>query len=126
MCACGKAAQNPAFPDQIAEHQEADQFSALRRNGSRHHRNKDGEQNAGGVGNRLGVIGHTDHPLFFRGTKANHRRLNDGHQGHIAIGRHHNRPLIGGLKIVGYIYAGGAIRRANDGDAGRILKLEPY
>ena len=52
------------------------------------------------------------------------RGLNDGHQRHVAVCRHHDRTQILGTQGVGHKNSGGAVRCADDGDGGCILQIK--
>ena len=49
------------------------------------------------------------------------RRLDDGHQRHIRIGRHRDGAEQMGRQLRGQIDGGGAVGAADDGDGGRFL-----
>ena len=70
------------------------------------------------------MIVHADEPLVFRGQQANDRRLDDGHERHVGIGRHHDCADVFRIEEVGHEYGGGAVRRADDGDGGRVLQVK--
>ena len=70
------------------------------------------------------LVGHPDPPLFLGGAKADDRRLHDGNQRHIAVGRHHDSAQILAAQRVGDKDGRGAVCRADDGDGGCVRQVE--
>ena len=90
----GQAVQHAALTDKVAEHQESDELCALGSNGAGDNGNKYGEEYAGGLGHRLGVVWHAYHALLLGGAGFYYGRLNDGHQRHVAVCSYHDSALI--------------------------------
>src|SRR5699024_2343397 len=120
LCRLGQAVQNAALTDQVAEHQETDEGNAAGSKDARDHGDEDGEQDLGGLGNALFRILHADLALLFGSDHADDRRLDDGNQRHIGVSHHDDRADILGLHIVTDENGGGAVRRADDGNGGRV------
>ena len=116
--------QHAALTQQVAEHQEADQRHAGGGDQAGHHRDHDGEQDAGGAGDAALLVGHADAPLLFGGDGADDRRLDDGHQGHIAVGGHHDGAQVLGAQGVGHEDGGGAVGRADDADGNGVVQIK--
>ena len=70
------------------------------------------------------LIGHPDEPFFPGGHQPDDRRLNDGHQRHVAVGRHHDGSQIFRAQHVCHKDGRGAVRRANHGDGSGIVQLK--
>ena len=70
------------------------------------------------------LIGHPDEPFFPGGYQPDDRRLNDGHQCHVTVGRHHDGSQIFRAQHVCHKDGRGAVRRANHGDGSGIVQLK--
>ena len=116
--------QHAALPDQIPEHEKSDQRHGLGRDEPHDDRHRNGEQDFRGLGDGATLVGHFDLPLRLGGTQANHRRLHHRHQRHVGVGRHHNGRRVAGTQLLGDENGGRAVRRADDGDRGRVVELK--
>ena len=67
------------------------------------------------------VIRHADPPLVRCGQRTDDRRLDDRHQRHIRIRRHHDRAQIVGSQEIRHKDRRRAVRRADDADGRRVL-----
>ena len=83
-----------------------------------------GEQDLGELGHLALLVGHRDAPLLAGGQQPDHRRLNDGHQGHVAVGCHHNGTQVLGPQGVGHKDGGGAVGGSDDGNGGSVLQVK--
>ena len=64
-------------------------------------------------------IRHVDGAFLFGRQRADDRRLDDGHQRHIAVRGHRDRRHVFlQIKMIGNVECGGAVRRADDADGG--------
>ena len=116
--------QHAALPQQVSEHEEAYQCHAGRCGQTGYDGDDNGKENASELTNIALGVGHADKPLFFCGHQPDHRGLNDGHQGHIAVGGHHNGPQIFRAQGIGHEDGGGAVGGADHGNGGGILQVK--
>ena len=122
----GKGVEYTAFSYQVSEHQKTDERNRGRRNNPGDDGYNDRKQNARGFADFLLLIGHTDQALMAGGQCLNYRRLNNRHQCHIGIGRHHDSALILGIEHLGDENGGGAVCRADDSDGSGIVCTEKH
>ena len=120
----GDGVHHAALPDQVAEHQEADQGHRVGGHQAHDHRHHNGEQDLRQLGHRLAGVLHLDPALGLGGAQLDDGRLDQGHQGHVGVGRHHNGAQVLRAQLGGHEDGGGAVRRADDGDGGGVLQLE--
>lgn len=120
----GKAFQHAAFPDQVAEHQKSDEGHAAGGHQTGDDGDEDGEKDLGALADLFLGVGHPDFPLRLSGHQPDHRGLDDGNQRHVGVGHHNDGAQIVGGEVVGHKDGGGTVRRADDGDGGRILDVK--
>lgn len=116
--------QYTAFPDQIAEHQKADQRHAPGRYDAGNHGDDNGEQDLGALGNFPLMIGHPDQPFLFGGQQLDHRGLHQGNQRHVGVCGNHNGTDVLGVHVVGNENGCGAVRSADDADRYCVLHVK--
>ena len=116
--------QHAALPDEVSEHEKSDQRHGLGRDESDNDRHRNGEQDFRGLGHGTAFVGHLDLPLRLGGTQPDDRRLDHRHQRHVGIGRHHNGRRVAGTQLLGDEDGRGAVRRADDGDGGRVVQFK--
>ena len=120
----GQGVQHAALAQQVAEHEEADQRHTGGRDKPGQHSDHNREQNFGGFADATLLVRHPDPPLLLGGAKADDRRLHDGNQRHIAVGRHHDSAQILAAQRVGDKDGRGAVCRADNGDGGCVRQVE--
>ena len=107
--------QYAALPQQVAEHQKAHQCYAGRSHESGDDGHDDGEQDLGQLADTALLVGHPDAAFLLGGQQFDDRRLHDGDQRHVAVGRHHDGTKVLGVQDVGHEDGRGAVCRADDG-----------
>ncbi len=122
----GQGVEHAALADEVAEHQEAHQRRCRRREHRGDDGDDDGEEDARGLGDGLGLVGHADEPLLAGGQQLDDGRLDDGHQRHVGVGRDHDGAQILRAQRLRHHDGGGAVRRADDGDGGRVLEVKEH
>ena len=126
LCGFGQAVQHTTFPDEVAEHQKANQRHTARHKQPSHHGNNDGEQDFCRFADLLFGIWHADQALFFGRHKPDDRRLDDGHQRHVRIRRHNDGPQIVGFQKVRHKDGGRPVRRTDHGNGGGIFEFKAH
>ena len=124
LCRLRQGVQHAALPEQVAEHEKTDQRYAGGGYQPGQHSDHNREQNFGGFADIALLIWHPDQPLFFRCAQADDRRLHDGDQRHIAVGRHHDSTQILAAQRVGNENCRRTVCRTDDGDGGRVGQVE--
>ena len=112
----GQTLGNAALTEQVAQHEHADQRSGIRNQQDNNDGNCDREYDLLGLGDAAGGS-HDDLTLFFSRQYLHDRRLDNGHQRHVAVcsdrdGAEQMRGQLGGD-----IDGGGAVRAADDADS---------
>ena len=124
LCGFGKVAQNTAFTEQVAEHQEADKGNGHRGNEACNSGNNDREEDLDDLRNFTLCIGHADLSFCFCGHELDDRRLNNRNKRHIGIGSYHDRAEILRMECIGNEDGCRTVCSGDDADGGCILNGE--
>ena len=124
MCRLRQGVQHAALPEQVAEHEEADQRHAGGGYQSGQHSDHNREQNFGDFADIALLVRHPDQSLFFRCAQADDRRLHDGHKRHVAVRRDHDGTQVFAAQCVRHEDSRRAVRRADDRDGGCVRQVE--
>ena len=117
--------RDPAFPHEVAEHEDAHQRHRRRQDEARRHGGDDGEEDL--LELRYGAKAvHPDLPVFTGGEHLDDRRLDERHEGHVAVRRHRHRPKDLRRELHGEVDARRAVRSPDDGDGRRFLHREAH
>ena len=122
----GEAVQHAALADEVTEHEEADEGHALGGDNTRDDRDDDGEQDLGALGHADVLVAHADPALLPGGEELDDGGLDDGHQGHVGVGGHHDGTRVIGAEVVGHEDGGGAVCGTDDGDGSGVLQLKAH
>lgn len=114
---------HPALPKEVPEHEGSDQGHRRGKKQPCRHGAHDGEEHPFKLGDGAELI-HPDTPVRLGGEQTDHRRLDQGDQGHVAVGGHRHSPQDLGGQLHGEVDACGAVGTAYDGDGRRLLHVE--
>ena len=117
--------RDAALPKQVAEHENSHEGDGRWEDEPRGHRGDDGEEDLLKLRHRAEGV-HSDGPVRLCGEHLYHRRLDEGDEGHVAVGRHSYSPEDLGGEFHGEVDARGAVCSSDDGDGGRFLDGESH
>ena len=124
MCRLRQGVQHAALAQQVAEHEKTDQRHTGGGYQPGQHSDHNREQNFGDFADIALLVRHPDQPLFFRCAQADDRRLHDGDQRHIAVGRDHDGTQVFAAQRVGNENCRRTVCRADDRDGRRVGQVE--
>lgn len=112
------AVHNTGLFHQIAQHQHADKRHGCGKDQTNDDGADNGEHDLFQFGNRTKLF-HYDHTFFLCGKCAHDRRLDDGHQRHIAVRGHSDSAKQFRRQLAGNENGCRAVRTADDADGAR-------
>ncbi len=120
-----QALRDAALPQEVAEHEDADEGHRRRQDEARGDGADDGEEDPLRLAHRTEVV-HADGPVRLRRQGLDDRRLDERHEGHVAVGRHGNRSQDLRRQFHRQVDARRAVGPSDDGDAGRLFHREAH
>lgn len=117
--------RDAALPQEVAEHEDSHKGDRCGEDESRRHGGDDGKEDLLKLRDWPKGV-HADGTVRLRGEQLDHRRLDEGDEGHVAVGRHSYCPQDLGREFHGEVDARGAVRSSDDGDGGRFLDGEAH
>ncbi|MPM95154.1 hypothetical protein SDC9_142305 [bioreactor metagenome] len=119
----GQAIHHAGFPEQVAQHQHADERRRIRNQQDYHHRHHNGKQNFLRF-RHLAQLLHLDRAFLLGGHRPHNGRLDQRDKRHIGVGRDGNGRQIGDGQPRGTEDCGGAVCPADDRDSRRHRRFE--